>query len=112
MTKPTKVRKPPTAEQVEQLTGLLAQVPQRKIITREWNTEPGRVFVKELRRLQVSGVPLSWLAEALEASTDAFNAAVQYYERPTGQRGKKHTKIRRKPAPPAEPIRDDSADDG
>jgi hypothetical protein len=116
--KPTKVRKPPTAEQVERLVALLAEVPERKVVVREWGTDPGRAFVKELRRQQVSGVPLSWLAESLNASTDALNGAVQYYER-RGKRGKKrrpsykYVDARvRPPRPPAEPVRDDTADDG
>jgi hypothetical protein len=85
------------------LADLLGNVPNRKVVQYDWTSEPGRAFIKEARRLQVSGVPLPWIAEALELSPTALSGAVGYHERASTSRGSKANRRKREKRPLRKP---------
>lgn len=80
-------RIPLPEEDRKRLAGLLKEVPTEKIVRYDWQSEEGRVFIKEVRRLQIKGVPANWIAEALKLSTAAMNGAIGYWERNSKKRG-------------------------
>lgn len=63
------------------LEELLTDVPTETTVRYDWSSEEGRVFIKELRKIQLSGVPANWIAEALNLSSSAINGALSYWER-------------------------------
>lgn len=81
------VRIPLTSEQEADLKRLLSKVPQRTVVMYDWKSEQGRDFISTLRRIQLCGVPLPWIAEALGVTKPTLNGAVGYWERNSGARG-------------------------
>jgi hypothetical protein len=84
-----------TPKQLEQLDTLLAQVPQRKVVQYDWTTEEGRAFVAAVRKVQLGGVPLPWIAEALDVTRATLNGAVGYWTRKAPSRSAKRRPLRR-----------------
>jgi hypothetical protein len=81
------VRVPLSSEQETALKALLSDVPQRVVPMYDWKSEQGRQFIKALRAVQLKGVPMPWIADALGVSKTALNGAVGYWERSSGARG-------------------------
>lgn len=81
------LRVPLSDDQHKKLTELLGDVPQRTVVQYDWTSEPGQVFIEELRRVQLTGVPMPWISEALGVSRPALNGAIGYWVRNSGARG-------------------------
>lgn len=81
-----KYRLPLGDEQKHELEVLLKAVPTRTVVHIEWATDEGREFVKAVRKAQLAGVPLPWIAEALGLAKAALQGAVGYWERPSTSR--------------------------
>ncbi len=82
----------------DRLAELLKDVPVETLVRHDWRSEPGRLFIKELRKLQVSGVPANWIAEALGLTTSTINGALNYWER-LNTRNPRGGRRRRTPRP-------------
>lgn len=80
-------RIPINETQQSELARMLDQVPSRKIMNYDWTSDAGRAFIKAVREVQLAGVPLPWIGEALDVSVAALSNAVAYWERPTTTRG-------------------------
>lgn len=81
------------------LEELLADVPTETVVRFDWKSEEGRLFIKELRKIQLSGVPANWIAEELDVSISALNGALSYWERRTNQRNPRSRSRRRTRTP-------------
>jgi len=94
-----KIRVALTKDQLAELAELLKAVPTQTVVRFDWNNPEGRAFVARLRQVQVTGVPLNWIAVDLDVSTATLNGAIGYYERTSTTRG---TSAKRKGSlPPA-----------
>jgi hypothetical protein len=89
-------RIPLKPEQHNQLAGLLKDVPVRKVIQYDWTSESGREFIKQLRLIQISGVPLPWIADALDVTPASLSGAIGYWERASTTRGNSARRRREK----------------
>jgi hypothetical protein len=81
------IRIPLAEEQRAELAELLKAVPTQTVVRFDWNNPEGRAFIARLRQVQVTGVPLSWIAADLDCSTATLNGAIGYYERTSTTRG-------------------------
>jgi hypothetical protein len=82
-----RIRVPINTEQHAKLAELLRAVPARKVVHYDWKSEAGQVFITELRKVQLTGVPLPWIARSIDVSTYALNGAVGYWQRNSAARG-------------------------
>ena len=79
----------------DRLATLLDAVPTETVTRFVWSSDEGRRFIKELRRLQLKGVPANWMAEALNITASSVNGALGYWER-TNSRNPRSTGNRRR----------------
>lgn len=90
-------RLPLEKDQQKLLAVMLDKVPSRKVMMYDWTSEAGRTFLKSVREVQITGVPLPWIAEAMDISPATLQNAIGYYEQPTkarrGGRQKAQTRI-------------------
>ncbi len=94
-------------EDQERLSELLADVPTETVVRYDWKSEEGRVFIKELRKLQLAGVPANWIAEALGVSSSAINGALSYWERQGSRNPRTGPRRRTRTPRPLRPKSDD-----
>lgn len=96
---PKNIRIPLTEEQQAALSEMLNVVPNKKVVQYDWTSESGRAFIKQVREIQISGVPLPWIAEALDVSEPTLAGAVGYWERTSATRGSSSNRRRREKRP-------------
>lgn len=87
MATPSGVRLPLSVAQRKDLEHALSEVETKTIVQYDWKSEEGQLFIKELRKVQLSGVPLPWIAKELGVSVSSLNGAIGYWERNSATRG-------------------------
>ena len=96
----------------QRLEELLEEVPTETIVQFKWQTEEGRLFIKQVRKLQLQGVPATWMAEALKLSESAINGALSYWERHNSRNPRARAKRRSRTPRPVGPQEEQTAAEG
>lgn len=70
----------PTPEEIDSLVALWSKVPRNVVVQMDWTSDEGQEFLTKLRKVQMAGAAVKYVAEHLDGATvSVLHGAITHY---------------------------------